>query len=97
MALRFVASALPEYVLQVLLSENWSSRLKRVTRGSTVPRVLKPDILGQPLPLPPIDHQIRFQAIVEVLDTLRTRLEAAAQEADTLFKALVQKAFRGAL
>lgn len=62
------------------------------TEGLTLAHLRRFEIMQAPLA-----NVEDFCAIDRSLEQLRTKLEAAAQEADTLFKALVQKAFRGAL
>lgn len=50
-----------------------------------------------PVLLPPLGDQKRFANTVRVASAMRQRLETAADEADTLFHALTQRAFRGDL
>lgn len=85
------------FLLHSMLSPNWLERLKRVTRGSTVPRVLKPDILGQLIPCPPVNLQLEFDAFASEHSRLTQREEAMPQQTDNLFNSLLQRAFRGDL
>jgi type I restriction enzyme S subunit len=47
--------------------------------------------------LPPLDEQHRFAQIVEATERKKARQRADLAELDTLFNALVQRAFRGDL
>lgn len=49
------------------------------------------------IPLPPLDLQHRFAAIVEQVEAQKTRMRAQLAELDTLFAALQQRAFAGEL
>ena len=49
------------------------------------------------VPLPPLDLQLRFAAIVESVEKQRTRHRAHQTELDTLFASLQSRAFRGDL
>ena len=49
------------------------------------------------VPLPPIDLQLRFAAIVESIDEQKIRHRAHLAELDTLFASLQSRAFRGDL
>ena len=49
------------------------------------------------VPLPPIDRQLRFAAIVESIDEQKARQRAHLTELDTLFASLQSRAFRGDL
>ena len=86
-----------EYLLHVMLSRNWQARLRAVTRGSTVPRVLKPDITTQPIPCPPVTEQDRFVTLAQLNAHFASCREHASTHMDALFHSLVQRAFRGEL
>ena len=65
MALRPDSDRVDSVFLYFVLShQNWQKRLTRILRGSTVPRVLKPDLLGQKIILPPIGKQRKFASFV---------------------------------
>ena len=50
-----------------------------------------------PIPLPPLDLQRRFAAIVESVEHQKARQRAHLAELDTLFASLQSHAFRGDL
>ena len=88
---------LSPYLLHVMLFPTWHKRLTSVTRGSTVPRVLKPDITTQPIPLPPLELQRRFGNSVRRFEQMRAQQHEAIRQVDHLFDTLLHSAFRGEL
>jgi type I restriction enzyme S subunit len=69
------------YLLYACLSSTVQDELQSRIRGSTVPRVLKTDILGLQIPLPPIHEQ---KAIAHVLGTLDEKIELNRKTNETL-------------
>lgn len=54
-------------------------------------------LLDYPLPLPPIDLQNQFAAIVEKVEGLKSRYQQSLTDLESLYGALSQKAFKGEL
>ena len=97
-ALRFINNQLNNYFsLHLMLQKNWTDRLKKLTRGSTVPRLLKPDILKQLLISPPIDLQNQFAERVQAIEAQKVQAQASLAQAEDLFNSLLQRAFKGEL
>lgn len=69
------------YLLYTCLSPVVQDELASRIRGSTVPRVLKTDILGLRIPLPPLPEQ---RAIAHVLGTLDDKIELNRKTNETL-------------
>jgi len=69
------------YLLYTCLSSIVQDELQSRIRGSTVPRVLKTDILGLQIPLPPIGEQ---KAIAHILGTLDDKIELNRKTNETL-------------
>ena len=88
---------LSEYLLEVMLNPKWHTRLTAVTRGSTVPRVLKPDITTQLIPIPPLKLQRSFVNQKSTIITIREKHKSFLHQSDVLFKTLQQRAFKGEL
>jgi type I restriction enzyme S subunit len=90
------------YLMHILYSEVSRKHIRNHNRGSTVPRILKPDLLALPIPLPPLEEQ---KLIVEKIDAALTAkvniLEATKQDLgkdlSQLDRAILAKAFRGEL
>lgn len=78
------------YLLYALLSPPVRSRLLALNRGTTVPRVLKTDITGLTIPLPPLAEQRRIAGILGALDDKielnRKMNETLEQMAQAIFK-----------
>ena len=71
--------------------------LMSITSGSTVPQLNKRDLAPLRIPLPPVDLQHHFAAIVESVERQKTSQRAHLAELDTLFASLQSRAFRGDL
>lgn len=98
MALRFDKDKLnPVFGLNLMLQKNWVERLKKLTRGSTVPRLLKPDILKQIIIRPSIEKQNQFAERVAQVEKQKQQAEASLVKAEELFSSLLQRAFKGEL
>jgi len=69
------------YLLHSCLSSIVQDELQSRIRGSTVPRVLKTDILGLQIPLPSIEEQ---KAIAHILGTLDDKIELNRKTNETL-------------
>jgi type I restriction enzyme S subunit len=69
------------YLLYTCLSSIVQDELRSRIRGSTVPRVLKTDILGLQIPLPSIEEQ---KAIAHILGTLDDKIELNRKTNETL-------------
>ena len=69
------------YLLYTCLSSIVQDELQSRIRGSTVPRVLKTDILGLQIPLPSIEEQ---KAIAHILGTIDDKIELNRKTNETL-------------
>ena len=87
----------PYFALYTISSESWQKRLYKKVRGSTVPRILKPDILSQQIQTPPIELQNEFEKFVNQVDKLKSQMETSLKELEDNFNSLMQKAFKGEL
>ena len=63
--------------------------------GGAQPNISQGIIKSLPIPLPPLDLQHRFAAIVESVEQQRAIQRAHLAELDTLFASLQSRAFRG--
>ena len=71
--------------------------LMSITSGSTVPQLNKRDLARLRIPLPPVDLQHHFAAIVQSVERHKTSQRTHLAELDTLFASLQFRAFRGDL
>ncbi|MEU6440488.1 restriction endonuclease subunit S [Streptomyces sp. NPDC047046] len=69
-----------EYLYQWFLTVD----LKRLTSGSSVPQLNKKDLSPLVIPLPPLQEQKRIAALLDQVDTLRTKRREAVSLLDDL-------------
>jgi type I restriction enzyme S subunit len=70
---------------------------RRIAPGGTQPN-LNTEILGSTIiSVPPIDEQQKYAALVEKVDSIRTKQKESEKELDNLFQSLMQRAFNGEL
>jgi len=65
--------------------------------GATRQAITKAQVLNLDIPLPPLDLQRRFAAIVESVEKQKARQRAHLAELDALFASLQSLAFNGEL
>lgn len=87
----------PEYFVQLSNMPSFRTRILKYVVGSTQIHVRMPVYLGIPMPIPPIKLQVAFGKFIRETERVRSNGEALASDMDTMFKALVQRAFRGEL
>ena len=71
--------------------------LEQSAKGAIMAGLNMGIIKALPIPVPPLDLQHRFAAIVESVEEQKTRQRAHLAELDTLFASLQSRAFRGDL
>ncbi len=84
-----------KYLLYLMSTSSWRKRLFKDLRGSTVPRILKPDILKQKIILPSLKEQNRFVDLINKTKSIKQIMFSQHQQLDIQFQALLQKAFKG--
>jgi type I restriction enzyme S subunit len=67
------------------------------SRRANIPKLNRKQFAGYSAPVPPLDLQRRFAAIVESVEQQKARLRAHLAELDALFASLQDRAFRGEL
>jgi type I restriction enzyme S subunit len=87
----------PEYVRDVLRMDGLQGWLKRHTKGVAVQGINLGDVKRIPIPSPPMILQREYAKVTSSLDALRHRSVQGATTTDTLFAALLDRAFRGDL
>ena len=75
----------------------FKTKLAHDATSTTLPILKKSQFEKLLLPVPPLDEQRRFAAIVESVEQLKARQRAHLAELDALFAALQSRAFRGEL
>ena len=87
----------PVFLLHVALGPYFLNQLSRASSSTTIKTIKALDLKVIPIPLPPLDLQRRFAAIVESVEQQMARQRAHLAELDTLFASLQSRAFRGDL
>jgi type I restriction enzyme, S subunit len=85
------------YLSKVISSESMKGQLERVAWGVTMANLNRSKIESLSIPVPPLNLQHRFTAIVESVEQQKARLRAHLAELDTLFASLQSRAFKGEL
>jgi type I restriction enzyme S subunit len=71
--------------------------LRRSSKGGAQKFISLKVLRSAQAPIPPLDLQQRFAAIVESVEQQKTRMQAHLDELDTLFASLQSRAFNGEL
>ena len=87
----------PVFLLHVALGPYFLNQLSRASSSTTIKTIKALDLKVIPIPLPPLDLQRRFTAIVESVEQQTASQRAHLAELDTLFASLQSLAFRGDL
>nr|WP_286178420.1 restriction endonuclease subunit S [Rhodopirellula sp. JC639] len=89
--------AVPEYIQYLMWSLMQGSSLLNSISTATIPHLTGVRLKSVKIPVPPIDVQEKFQAIVLKHEETRSRLETTNDIDEDLFSSLVQRAFKGEL
>lgn len=85
------------HLATLIKNESTQKKLQSMSHGGTM-GILNASLLKQlSIPLPPLDLQHRFAAIVESVEQQKTLQRAHLAELETLFASLQSRAFRGDL
>jgi len=89
------------FIMHALRNEVAQQYIRRRLRGTTVPRILKPDLLATPIPLPPLteQHQIADEIEAEATraDAIADACERGIHRSARLRQAILKRAFEGRL
>lgn len=89
------------FIMHALRSEVAQQYIHRCLRGTTVPRILKPDLLATPIPLPPLaeQHQIADQIEAEYTrnEVVKNMCERGIIRSANLRQSILKRAFEGNL
>ena len=79
-----------------LLNMNYGrSIMKPLTKRAAQPHINAEQVSAIKVPVPPIELQQRFVAIIQKINNLQEKQEKAVQEISVLFNSLMSKAFKG--
>src|SRR3989344_495064 len=82
-----------DYLLYFFKTQN----LNKFSAQSGQPKITQKPLENMKIPLPPISLQNQFASIVEKIESIKAKQSKATSEINTLFDALMQKAFKGEL
>ena len=89
--------AVPEYVMYFMWFMAQNGGFRDFTNTATIAHLTGIKLKSLPTPLPPLNLQHRFAAIVESVEHQKASQRAHLAELDTLFASLQSRAFRGDL
>jgi len=96
-----IAGANPRFIMHAVYSDIARRHIEAHDRGTTVPRILKPDLLALPIPLPPRGEQDEMVDRIDVaLQLCRQRsrqLKTIGNKIVHLERAILSRAFSGHL
>ena len=87
----------PVYLLHVALGRYFVDALSQASSSTTIKTIKASDLKAIPIPLPPLERQGRFGAVVESVERQEASQRTHLTELDTLFASLQSRAFRGDL
>jgi type I restriction enzyme S subunit len=86
-----------EYLVFLLRSNAFLDYVASFSRRANIPKLNRKQFAGYNAPVPPLDLQQRFAAIVESVEQQKARIREQLAEAEGLFASLQQRAFKGEL
>lgn len=90
------SKVMPEYLQYVFLFYSMFNGFK-ITSKATIAHLTGEKLKATSIPLPPVNLQNQFAAIVEKIESIKSRYHQSLTDLETLFGALSQKAFKGEL
>jgi type I restriction enzyme S subunit len=85
------------YILGLLNNPRTLSLVSNLLHGQTRTRVSMGQLAKLEIPIPPIDLQNQFAAIVKKVEGIKSRYQQSLADLESLYGALSQKAFKGEL
>ncbi|MBL8002672.1 MAG: restriction endonuclease subunit S [Flavobacteriales bacterium] len=83
----------PRYLYAHLLTDGFIARMGSLERGAGYPAVRESDVLGSPLPLPPLPEQQRIAQVLSTVQEAIAQQERLIRTTTELKQALMQKLF----
>lgn len=83
--------------MKFLLKKLISDKVNQITSGSAYKALTIINLKCFEIPLPPLDLQNQFAEKVKTIEKEKAEMQKSLEEMQTLFNALMQKAFTGEL
>jgi type I restriction enzyme S subunit len=96
-ALQPLESICSDYLLQVVLGQDFQKEIVRRSTGSAARGISSRQLAEIAIPLPPLQLQNEFTRRVETVENLRAFYRDSLEELNALFASLQHRAFRGEL
>ncbi|MBO1926203.1 restriction endonuclease subunit S [Thiomicrorhabdus sp. 6S2-11] len=89
----------PIYVWKLLINDSQRKVIQSFATGAagSMPNISKTNLKTVELPVPPIELQNQFAAIVEKVEALKSQYQKGLNDFESLYGALSQQAFKGEL
>lgn len=84
---------LQEYLLYIVLSEEFTSDMISKTTGANYPAISNNDVLNYKIELPPLELQNQFAEFVKLIDKQKFELQKSLKEIEKLQESLMNKYF----
>ena len=89
--IRLLDTVNPIFVLNIMISNYFRDYIRRTTVGGTDKRALKSPQIGRfPIILPPLPLQQSFARKIEAIEAMKSKVQEAKKEAETLLAARMQ-------
>jgi type I restriction enzyme S subunit len=87
------------YLWKLINDSSFRRKIRALANGSagSMPNISKERLLGLTIPLPPLNLQNQFAAIVEQVEREKRSLNSGLEKLELTYKSLMQKAFNGEL
>lgn len=83
----------PAFLMAVVCSDEFTDAMSRVVTGANYPAIKDIDVKNYAVPLPPVDLQDKFSAIIKQIDRLKQSVQQTLDKLETLQKSLMQQYF----
>ena len=89
----------PIFIWKLLTADSQRNKIQSFAAGAagSMPNISKTNLKKVLLPIPPLEVQNQFAAIVEKVEGLKSQYQQSLTELENLYGALSQKAFKGKL
>lgn len=83
----------PVFLLYNVLSQDFTEKMVSAVTGANYPAIKNSDILNYKIPVPPLELQEKFAAIVEQIESEKSKIKSAIAETQTLFNSMMSEYF----
>jgi type I restriction enzyme, S subunit len=88
---------LKEYLYFIIRTDSYLDFAEKQARRANIPKINMKEMACFEFPIPPLEIQIKFVELFEVLKVNSVKINETSIKSDSLFQTLLQKAFKGEL